>query len=966
MSDKTIPNIPPENPDRDRFTENPDKINELNCSIIEIENYPIYRDKLDSYLQEVPLNCFQEQRVAFMDDCFVSTPCNVYVQNYMVVNKKINSIEFSDNFSSASTEGKEMIKEKIENLISSQIDFEYPILKNRPLVLTLPLENGLKGMWQIETIDIIKSLNKFILVGKPGSGKTILARRFALELLDDPKYFPVYIDLKDYFLINSSITLADISLYISSKYGLNKDDLYQLFICNKNSIYYILDGVDEIYNPETNNKIIWQRLNRFVNNQVNILLTSREKYSGLLEFSSFPLISTQPLLHHHVYDLFIKYFEGENSDNSFNQFYKQISSIPIELRERPLFIVLLTFLFNKTGQIPRNKIVIFEEFIDLLLFQWKPQIKDIIPKNLKLEDFKIRLIEVLEKVSFSVITQGRISREEFGTFLNDSGISNEYHTKVISYLISKAGIIESQNDGFGFIHRSFAEYLAGNSIAKKLEYSEDIYTKIEHSLDAFKEPILYVGDILRHKKKIPVLRDFLTNLLEMQSKPNWTLWLVSQVYHPEYFNTNGFFNKNLLSTIVAHIQKQNDLPSKCQVDIANLLGLVGDKRKGVGCNSDGQPDILWVKVDEGLFTCGLNSEHEKILMQKGVENYNRDSEYKEISVKEFSISKYLITVLQFKAFLKEEYLNSIWWNYSEESKDWFTKNSKIRHEEIEKYNLDTLENHPITHITWFEAKAYCNWLSSKFNAYIDLPTAVQWEKACKALGNFIFPWGNSFSSQSCNTVESNIKGTSPVGCFNEVNDSPLDMIENVWEWCLDKEKNKRIVKGGSFYNKSYSIVRSTFCGRDYPDLSTDRQGFRIVQNKEPIEVISSPVNFKPQQYTHPQSLANIKNVEVLDYKRNNGKVVEEHCYLNLKYSIATNHEDLIKEVNLIQSKSNLGVHVSKDYLNNIIFDILMCMTETETITFKVNSQIFTNNNNYNNLIDLDQDLFIECHINSID
>ncbi|MFY0698452.1 MAG: SUMF1/EgtB/PvdO family nonheme iron enzyme [Balneola sp.] len=962
MSDKTIKNIPPENNSLSEISDNDEKIN---CSLINIEKFPIYREKLEGYLQEIPLNCFPEEGVIFLDECFVSTPCDVYVHSYSVVNKEIKDIEFSENFLKAKKEGKKKIKDKIQKKIQKEIDFKYPILKKRPLVLSLPSSNGIKGLWQIDTIDIIKSLNKFILVGKAGSGKTIIARRFALELLSEAKYFPVYIELKDYFISNSTITLSDISAYISNKYGLAKNLLDQLFICNKNKIYYILDGIDEIYNPKTSNKVICQRLNRFVHNQENILLTSRANYSGLDELTSFPVITTKPLLDTHIHNLFVKYFRGNNAENNFTMFKNQISELPLELKERPLFIVLLTNIFNSGEEIPNNKITIFERFISLLLFQWKSDLTDLVPNKMSYEDFKIKLLTSLEKIAYSVIINGGISNELFCSYLNQEGLLEENCEELIAYLINKAGIIESQTVGYGFVHRSFAEYLAAKFIVKELEYSPNIYKEIEDNLDTFKEPILYVGDILRQYKKFPLLRDFVMNLVGIKSKPNWTLWLATKIFHQKDFDINPFFNDYLRFTIKKHIKNENVLPPIHQVEITNLLGKLGDDRRGVNCDKFGIPNIYWLKIKEGSFSSGLSKKNRQFLLEKGINNFNRDSKDEKILLKEFSISKYPITIAQFKVFLEDEYFNPIWWNYSDKSKDWFLQNGVTRNKRLQEKFLDKIENHPATNVTWFEAKAYCSWLSSALNLNVDLPTSLQWEKASKSIGNFLFTWGNKFSEKLCNTVESTINGTSPVGCFSETNNYPLDMIGNVWEWCLDTEGRKRIVKGGSFYNKSFSIVRSTFNGRDYPDLSTKRQGFRIVQNLTPAPFNTNQFELISDKITNP-TIPNLSNeIELIDFKKNDGKMVEENCNLSLKYSVAYSKEDLKKEINLVQSFSNLEIKISKNTLNKFIYEVLSSMTATETIIFKVSAKKFTNNNDYNSLVDLNRDLFIECHINSI-
>lgn len=95
-----------------------------------------------------------------------------------------------------------------------------------------------------------------------------------------------------------------------------------------------------------------------------------------------------------------------------------------------------------------------------------------------------------------------------------------------------------------------------------------------------------------------------------------------------------------------------------------------------------------------------------------------------------------------------------------------------------------VHDHPVVDISWHEAQMFCRWLSSQTGRLYRLPTEAEWEKAARGTDRRSFAWGDEFSSDRCNTKESGIGATTPVGRYG-AGASPygvLDMTGNVWEW----------------------------------------------------------------------------------------------------------------------------------------------------------------------------------------
>jgi len=133
--------------------------------------------------------------------------------------------------------------------------------------------------------------------------------------------------------------------------------------------------------------------------------------------------------------------------------------------------------------------------------------------------------------------------------------------------------------------------------------------------------------------------------------------------------------------------------------------------------------------------------------------------------------------------------NAPWWTY-ELGANW-------KHPQGRNSSIEGKEQHPVVHIAYEDACAYCEWLGMR------LPTEVEREYAAKKNGNEEQKnnWQGTFPETNLNT--DGFEWTAPVGSFKPGKLGLFDMQGNVWEWCLDPYHQHAY-----YFAKKWNVVSS--------------------------------------------------------------------------------------------------------------------------------------------------------------
>jgi formylglycine-generating enzyme required for sulfatase activity len=243
-------------------------------------------------------------------------------------------------------------------------------------------------------------------------------------------------------------------------------------------------------------------------------------------------------------------------------------------------------------------------------------------------------------------------------------------------------------------------------------------------------------------------------------------------------------------------------------------------------------------VPAGQFRLGSDKKRDS---QAGSDELNRGV----VDLPAFAIARFPVTVAEYACFLNAEQHAA--------PGDWNSQSQRL--------------DHPVVRVSWYDAFDYASWLAKRTEQSWRLPTEAEWEKEARsdprdpqgplgASSERIYPWGDSFDKLRCNTYESGIKTTTPVGCYGpddpdlragrKSGASPCGaegMAGNVWEWTateytddhsksvLDSPRDSiqnRCLRGGS-WGSTARFARAACRVVDLPDYANFGVGFRLVR-----------------------------------------------------------------------------------------------------------------------------------------
>ncbi len=368
--------------------------------------------------------------------------------------------------------------------------------------------------------------------------------------------------------------------------------------------------------------------------------------------------------------------------------------------------------------------------------------------------------------------------------------------------------------------------------------------------------------------------------------------------------------RQLRESLVAR-SRDSEADLRARIKAALVLGELGDPRFALDSGPEGdylQPPMA--DVPGGRYTIGADTELSEVWSPRH-----------EVTLKAFRIGRFPVTVAEWKLFMASGgYDDERWWptdaaaawcsgegtSLAATMKEWnvrreFTEDrSRLKHlydlgrvpqlayeQWVEKLKMsdEEFEAHleerysggrltepdywsepifaaaskPVVGVSWFEAEAYCHWLTAQTGITFRLPTEVEFEAAARGLEGRLYPWGDECSDGRCNSVEAHVRSTTPVGVF-PCGDTPngiSDLSGNTYEWtstlwgdftgepaygypyCPDDGREDtgapatvcRVLRGSSW---ARTVITCHACFRtpELPDRRGNDGGFRLAASTE--------------------------------------------------------------------------------------------------------------------------------------
>ncbi len=762
--------------------------------------------------------------------------------------------------------------------------------------MTLFVPSRDRELLTINMNELLGLSSRLVITGGPGSGKTTYLQRIAYGLaralrtgdtepverhlgITGDLPLPILVPLIEYNHYRNAFgpgadprkgTLAAfISHYLireQAALGL-PDDFFERLLAVGQSCMVLLDGLDEVAD-ERERILVRSAVEKLAYNQgiSYLLVTSRTRayqHETVLP-ESFLVCRVRPMSRTQVRAMVLRWCQAAYLSSEVKAAITSLQEA-IDLLEQqrlgrkeprlvdsPLLLTIVAIVHYNERRLPDQRVELYEKCVEVLLSESYRPPSD---ATFGLVDWGGSVREkrdLLATLAFEMMKAGtpggrQVSENQLKSWLRprferfrgpEEG--RRAMEEFITAIRERGSLLDEREGYYSFVHLTFQEFLCAYYLAETVREPDNIiYFLIgKRCLQQswWREVILLLVGYLG-AKSIDSALAFLVRLSSIWGTHTdavagaelaGSAFLELDSWEPK---THKKITSQLAGLLTSPMV---DCPNELRAQAGRTLGKLGDPRPGaVGSTSE------MVDIPAGPFLMGSDRTKDSLA--------EIDEEPQHVlRLPAYRVGRHLVTVAQYELFVAakgyelEHYWTEVGWKWRQA-----TLITAPRYWGEARW---TLPNQPVVGVSWFEAVAYCSWLSKMAGRPFRLPDEAMWEKAARGSDGNIFPWGNQWQAACLNSEADEVNETTAVGVF-PTGASPygiLDCSGNVWEWCsgdgsvaypylqrsyeddLNGSSRFRALRGGAF-NDSFQSTRVAYRLRINAAYGNNNIGFRVVE-----------------------------------------------------------------------------------------------------------------------------------------
>lgn len=749
--------------------------------------------------------------------------------------------------------------------------------EGRPL-LQIDVESSRVETVAVKVQEALAENLRLVVLGDPGSGKTTLLRYLALRYardhaegmtfvrdslgLPESGHLPILLPLRNlgaYLLAHhprddgaeGHARLLDfLRETLKNERIAVPDDFFDADL-NTGRAVILLDGMDEVGDADLRRRVA-RLIDAFASAYPNcrVVVTSRVVgYTGAARLGEgFATTTVRDFTLADV-EQFLTYWNrlvaigqmglGESAENyaaaQTRQLLNAITANPRvrELAINPLMLTVIALVHRDRVKLPDRRAELYAEAVDVLLGKWDEargveelRILDDQPfdagdRHLLLQKIALKMHKAQKKeIEAEDLLQEL--KAIFAEMTPNARAAERAAARFLNVIQERTGLLVEAGPGkYRFSHLTFQEYLAALAVLARDDYVDYLLKRTPKTW--WREAtLLAVGQLstLSQERTTKIIQRIAD--LKTEPTPYHNLVLAVEALHDAGpTRVDGKVATEIQARLKRELERERPVWLK-MLGKLTVKGWVEERgkviealvRSGVGYWSLPYGEPEWITIPAGEFWMGGDGEYDGKPVHR-------------VHVPEFQIARVPVTNAQYQLFVQA--------TDSKPPKHWEDGQSP-----------KGKASHPVVNVSWHDARAYCEWLSTVTGKAIRLPAEAEWEKAARGdKDKRAYPWGDTFDSAKCNSEELGLGDTSPVGVFPS-GASPygvLDLAGNVWEGCQSKYESypykpedgredlagddRRVGRGGGFYDVR-GYVRCASRYGDRPDFRNGLYGFRVV------------------------------------------------------------------------------------------------------------------------------------------